>query len=329
MLKIRKAIIITQQPTEKQPQRNKTLYFPYVNECVVSDSFDTLTGTGTVILPQNLRYQNRNIYEGENPLVMRGDRIEIQAGYFPKIKTIFTGYISKISNNIPIELKCEDEMWQLKQQLSPNLSYEDVNLRTLIARVLSNTNQPFKSINAGLGKIRIQGANIGKVLNVLRDNYGIYSFMRDGVLLVGLPYYPDDALTQTILFERQIIETDMEYLRKEDVRVSVKGVLINGSEKQEFNFGDETGEQRTVFQYGGTYDDLKRTCDSFLEQMNYTGYYGKFTTFLEPRMRHGDYVRLVSYKLPERNGTYLIKDVQTSFGINGGRQTVELERRVL
>lgn len=328
MLRLRKGITITQVPTTANPTRNKVLYFPYINECTITDSFDTLTGGATLILPQNIKYQNRNIYEGANPLVMRGDRVKLEAGYFPKQKILFEGYISRISNNIPIEILCEDEMFVLKQKISPNLSFESVNLRTLMARVLTNTNQAFRAINADLGMVRIQEASIGKVLNTLRDKYGLYSFMRDGVLLVGLPYYPDDAVEQTILFERQIIENNMQYLRSEDVKVKVKGVLISGSSQQEISVGDETGDLRTVFQYGGTLDELQRLCNSYLEQMNYTGYYGKFTTFLEPRMRHGDYVKLVSYKLPERNGTYLIKSVETSFGINGGRQIVELERRI-
>lgn len=329
MLRLRKKITITQVPTDKNPLRNKVLYFPFINECRIGDSFDTLTGGATLVLPQNIKYQNRNIYEGSDPLVMRGDKVKIEAGYFPKQKVLFEGYISKISNNIPIEIQCEDEMFLLKQKISPNLSFEDVNLRTLMARVLVNTNQPFRAINANLGMVRIQEASIGKVLNTLRDKYGLYSFIRDGVLLVGLPYYPDDAIEQTILFERQIIENNMQYLRSEDVKVKVKGVLISGATQQEISVGDEMGDLRTVFQYSGTLDELRRLCNSYLEQMNYTGWYGKFTTFLEPRMRHGDYVRLVSYKLPERNGTYLIKSVDTTFGINGGRQIVELERRIL
>lgn len=330
MLRIRKGITVTQQPSELYPNRNKVLFFPYVNTCTISDSFDTFTGAATIILPQNIKYQNRNIYEGSDPMLMRGDKIKIEAGYHPKIKTIFTGYISKISNNVPIEVKCEDEMFLLKQTISPNLSYKSVNLRTFIGRLLENTNIPFTAINTTLGAIRVNQSNITKVLQVLRETYGIYSFFRDGVLKVGLPYYPNEAVEQTILMERQIISNDMEYLRKEDVKVKVKGVLINAdNSRTEIFVGDEDGELRTVFQYGGTTDEIKEVCNRFLEQMNYTGYYGKFTTFLEPRMRHGDYVRLVSYKLPERNGTYLIKDVETSFGVNGGRQIVELERRIL
>jgi len=330
MLRIRKGITVTQVPTQAHPNRNKVLFFPYVNVCTVSDSFDTLTGSATIILPQNLKYQNRNIYEGVDPMMMRGDKIKIEAGYYPKIKTLFTGYISKIGNNIPIEVKCEDEMFILKQKISPNLSYKTVNLRTFIARLLEGTNIPFTASNIDLGAIRVNQSNIAKVLQVLRDTYGIYSFFRDGVLKVGLPYYPNEAIEQTILMERQIISNDMEYLRKEDVKVKVKGVLINpDNSKTEIFVGDEDGELRTVFQVGGTTAELKELCNRFLEQMNYTGYYGKFTTFLEPRLRHGDYVRLVSYKLPERNGTYLVKDVETSFGVNGGRQIIELERKIL
>ena len=62
----------------------------------------------------------------------RGDKIKIIAAYHPNETVIFTGYIAKINNNVPIELLCEDEMFLLKQAISPNLSYKSVDLNTFI-----------------------------------------------------------------------------------------------------------------------------------------------------------------------------------------------------
>jgi len=50
--------------------------------------------------------------------------------------------------------------------------------------------------------------------------------------------------------------------------------------------------------------------------------------FYSQRVQQGDYAILNSYEYPERTGTYLIKSVNTTFGVDGGRQEIELERRI-
>lgn len=310
--------------------RADKFYFDAVNKVTVTRSFDKQTQTASVTLPRNFNYNKRNIYEGENALMRRGDRIIITAAYQPNETVIFTGYISKINNNVPIELLCEDEMFLIKQAIAPNLSYKSVNLRTFVANMLSNTSTPFKAINAELGKIRMQGASIGKVLQVLRDDYGLYSFFKDGILRVGLPFYKDEAQTAIFQFELMCKDgTTLTYLKKDDVKVQIKGVLIANNERTEYTYGDPTGDLRTEFQLGGTKADLDLKCNSFLEQANYTGYYGAFKTFLEPLVVPGDYAILKSWKYPERDGKYLIKSVQTELSTSeGGKQVIELERRI-
>ena len=310
--------------------RSDTLYFDKVNKAKVTRSYDKQTQTASVTLPRNVQYNKKNIYEGANAIMRRGDKIKIIAAYFPNETVIFEGYISKINNNVPIELLCEDAMFLLKQVIAPNLSYKSVNLRTFIAKVLTNTNIPFKAINAELGQIRLQGASVGKVLQVLRDQYGLYSYFVNGILRVGLAFYPADAKEAVFLFELMVKDgMNLTYLKKDDVKVQIKGILVTNNAREEYIYGDPTGGIRTVFQYGGTKDDLDLKCNSFLEQANYTGYYGSFKTFLEPLVVPGDYAIVDSWKYPERKGKYLIKSVTTEVSTSeGGKQTIELERRI-
>lgn len=310
--------------------RGDTFYFDKINSITITRSWDNQTQTAKVILPRNVQYNKRNIYEGANAIMRRGDKITITGAYHPNETVVFTGYISKINNNVPIELQCEDEMFLLKQTISPNLTYKSVNLRTLVAKMLTNTSLPFKAINAELGPIRLQGASVGKVLQTLRDQYGLYSYFVDGVLRVGLAYYPNEANTGVFLFELMVKDgMNLTYLKKDDVKVQVKGIIIKDNAREEYIYGDATGDTRTVFQYGGTKSDLDLKCNSFLEQSNYTGYYGGFRTFLEPIMKPGDYALVDSYKYPERKGKYLIKEVSTTISTSeGGKQTIELERKI-
>lgn len=310
--------------------RSDTFTFANVSKVSVSRSYDKQTQTASVTLPRNVNYNKKNIYEGANALMRRGDKIKITAAYHPNETVIFQGYISKINNNVPVELLCEDEMFLLKQVIAPNLSYKTVNLRTFISKMLENTSTPFKAINAELGQIRLQGASVGKVLQVLRDQYGLYSFFVNGVLRVGLPFYKEEAMKAVFLFELMVKDgMNLTYLKKDDVKIQIKGILIKNNAREEFIYGDPTGDIRTVFQYGGTKADLDLKCNSFLEQANYTGYYGSFKTFLEPLVVPGDYAVVDSWKYPERKGKYLIKSVTTEVSVtDGGKQTIELERRI-
>lgn len=329
MLRLQQHVLITQVPTKTEPNRNKVLYFPAIKNVTINETFDDLTNTAQVVLPRNLKFEDRNIYEGDDPLIRRGDKIKLSAGYAPNMETRFEGYISKIDNNVPVELKCEDAMWLLKQRIVPNKTFQNAKLTEVLEYITKGADVQFYCTEVKGFDLRINEASIGTILKKLRDELGIYSWFRNGELYVGLAYYPDLAKAQTFLFEKSIIESNLEYLKKDDVKIKVKGILVNeDNTREEISVGDADGDLRTVFQYGGTIDNLKDTIKSFLEQSNYTGYYGSFTTFLEPKVTHGDYAILNSYKYPERKGKYLIKSVTTSFGVDGGRQEIELERRI-
>jgi hypothetical protein len=310
--------------------RNAIYEWFEINNIRIEKSWDKQTQTATILLPRNLKYNDKNIYEGQNPLLRRGDKVEIFGGYYPNLTPLFNGYISKIGNNVPVEILCEDEMFILKQSIAPNISYESVNLRTLVGKILENTNIPYEALDAQIGAIRTQKASVGLILQKLRTDYGLFSYFKNGKLRVGLAYYQSESNTETILFERQMIDTgNLRYLKKDDVKVKLEGVIIkNDNSREEYNYGDPTGELRTIFQYGGTKAELDLKANLFLEQMNYTGYYGSFLTFIEPKVEPGDFVQLDSYIYPERKGKYVVKSVTSEIGMGGGRQNIELERRI-
>jgi hypothetical protein len=310
--------------------RNAIYEWFEINNIRIEKSWDKQTQTATILLPRNLKYNDKNIYEGQNPLLRRGDKVEIFGGYYPNLTPLFSGYISKIGNNVPVEILCEDEMFILKQSIAPNISYESVNLRTLVGKILENTNISYEALDAQIGAIRTQKASVGLVLQKLRTDYGLFSYFKNGKLRVGLAYYQSESNTETILFERQMIDTgNLRYLKKDDVKVKLEGVIIKSdNSREEYNYGDPTGELRTIFQYGGTKAELDLKANLFLEQMNYTGYYGSFLTFIEPKIEPGDFVQLDSYIYPERKGKYVVKSVTSEIGMGGGRQNIELERRI-
>jgi hypothetical protein len=61
-----------------------------------------------------------------------------------------------------------------------------------------------------------------------------------------------------------------------------------------------------------------------LAKYYYNGFRGKFTTFAIPNIKLGDYIALEDRVLPDRNGFYVVKAVERSGGVGGGRQVIEL-----
>ena len=91
--------------------------------------------------------------------------------------------------------------------------------------------------------------------------------------------------------------------------------------QQDKIFGGDTIEQITVNQSS---DSLKKWVDNMLPTLTYNGYRGDVHTFGEPAINHGDIINLVSNKLPERNGKYLVKSVKITDGVEGYFQTLTL-----
>ena len=86
-----------------------------------------------------------------------------------------------------------------------------------------------------------------------------------------------------------------------------------------------------TMQYPGakTIEDLKSQATAEIKKYYYTGLKGKFTTFGIPFTKVGDNAQIVDPILPERNGLYKVKSVDYSAGVNGIRQVIELDYKIL
>ena len=113
------------------------------------------------------------------------------------------------------------------------------------------------------------------------------------------------------------------------VRLKVKAISINrDNTKTEIELGDPEGEQRTSTYYNVSKKDLTEFATRDLERFRYIGFRGSFKTFGEPVVRHGDIIQVVDPTIADRNGRYIIKSVETTFGQNGYKQKIELEAKV-
>lgn len=355
MLKCISKITITNQDT------NKPLSLDFITDVDVKTSYDKMTNTATVVFPRNINYEGENIFTGRNALFRRKDRIKIELGYSPKLRTIFEGYITKIGASNPIKIECEDLMFSLKNSKitfpnktgvittsnsgrvlkTPITVTSNVTLSQLMDYIMPNdinysiivSNSTGTGVlnDVNLGKFTATNVSITEILDTLRSDYGLYSYFQNNVLYVGLPINASSSNTEEFAFEETIIDgNDLEYQQADDLNLKVVAISMQSDNtKKQIEIGDNDGSQRTYYTYNSTDDELKVFANLKLKEIKYTGYNGKFMTFGEPHVKHGDIAKITSKKYPEQDGYYTIVGVDYKMSVDDGyKQTIDIGRFV-
>jgi hypothetical protein len=311
-----------------------TQSFDYVNELEVVSTWDKLTDTATIRLPKKARFEKdgeiiANLISGENPLFKRGLSCYIDSGYSGQSARRFEGYLSKIIPDSPLKLELQDSMYLLKQKTIKAYSKEGLTLKTLLKDITKGIIEVEINQNFTIGKYAITTATIAQVLEHLRKNYGVVSYIRDNKLQSGFAY-PLQQIDNVKIVEINIDNvgidiSDLYYNRDDDERIKIKAISIYpDNTRSEIIEGDTDGGERTQYFYNLSVEDLKIQAKERLKKIKFTGYKGSFTTFINPIIRHGDAVKIISDK-PDREGVYMVKKVVTRSGVEGGRQTVYLD----
>ncbi len=301
--------------------------FATVESVEIESSWDTLTDTCRISLPRKLSWKGKPIAWTNQSLIRRGDPVKVTLGYDDDNKPVFEGYVHTIQADDPVVLECQDAAWLLKRNTITR-SWDEVELHDLLRAVLPSE-LPFEAPTVELGPFRISQATAAQVLAALREDYFLKSWFRAGKLYCGLAYVPELQSTWVIRMERNVPEHNLEYMRKEDVSIRLKMVSIfpDGS-KQEYETGDEEGEQRTMYYHSMTTAQMKALADQEIERLRYEGWRGSFTTFGEPFIQHGDVIDLRSESYPERDGRYLVRQVVYRYGMDGYFQEVTLDAKI-
>lgn len=312
--------------------------FDFVTNVEFSESVDELTSGGFIDIPRNIVFKKdnqvvQNIVEGANALFKRGDAVTIKLGYEPNLNTYFEGFVSMIRPGFPLRFEIEDPMYTLKETRVQPLNLKNTTLENLIQQLPITS--PTAILDAGLGNFRISKlTTVAQVLSYIKDTYGLSAYFRpDGTLSVGLAFDIENVNTDNapvFSFGRNIIDDkNLMYQRSDDQRIRLTAVsILPNNTKIEIDLGDDQGEQRTVFQYNVSEADLRTFATEQLDKLKYEGFTGSFETFLEPQVRKGEAIEIINDAFPEKNGIYLVRSVRTNFGQGGGRQFIELERKI-
>jgi hypothetical protein len=192
--------------------------------------------------------------------------------------------------------------------------------------------------DVNLGQFRATNASVAKILEALKDKYGLYSRFRDDKLIVGFQYDASNTNTYKFEFDKVvpwgiIDDSDLTYQIAEDVSIKVVAKLMGlNNTFEEVTVGDTDGAQRTLhFYWDGVTTpkpNIKELAEKELSNSRYDGYRGSFETFGYYPIQAGDVATLSSAQFPERDGDYLVKSVRETLGMGGIRQVITIGNKI-
>ena len=309
--------------------RKEEIIIRKVSAVYISSSFRELTGRAEITLPRKVKRSNTNVNFFDNFNVKQvfrpGDPVIINLGYDGELQEEFRGYVASVSADIPIVIKCEDEMWKLKR-IPVNYSAASTTLEKLLRAIC-----PGYDIDAlegvPLGDIRLAKTTVGKVLEKLKQDFNLYSYMNGKQLVCG-KYYAKNTSKPSVNFrlERNLVDNGLTYRSKEDIIVKIKAIsILRDGSKLDFEIGEEGGDRLDLTYYNITVKaELERLAKLDYEKRKQDGFDGSITAFGLPQVMHSWKANLVSTMYPDRNGLYYVEGVEKTFDERGYRQEIKL-----
>ena len=329
MLKLISNITITQQS-------GGVYNLKQISKLEIKKSRDTLTNTATITLPRNLKLFQNNRKTDLNSILVRGSKIVIDLGYEQNhndiiqsgLKTEFTGYITELGSGVPVEIKCQDEMWNLKKNTFTH-SWKNAALDDIVKYIYDGARDI-----VGLNVNNYQCANktAAQIFEELKSFKERFYFDSAGVLkgeFAGKTTKSNKSGLEEVYYDfaKNIIKNDLVYKLKKDapIKLIATSNLDNGK-KIEIVLGDTNGEVHTLNYYNMDQNNLQIIAGNEIGRLWYDGYRGTFTQFGVPFVEPGYVAVLHDALYPEHDGAYLIEAIETTFGIDGFRRKVQLER---
>ncbi|MDL2314765.1 hypothetical protein LJC16_00720 [Bacteroidales bacterium OttesenSCG-928-C19] len=304
-----------------------------VNSFKITEDINAISNTAEIVIPHNYeKLDGKHILEQ----IKVGDPVLIRSGYYAgtylNMADEFVGYIREIESEMPIKIHCDDESYIL-QQTNYVKSYPNAKLKDVLTDIIPKSIK-VECPDVTLGDFQIDNQSAFTVLNTLKEEYGIYSKLRNGVLKVNLRDLIDvnekeNVHTYTLnpgVAEGSIIKkSELKYKRKEDFQLRVKATAMQDYTKKNGKagvkkFSVEVGsKQHNASQINVTYPgkvsekDLQEFATSIYNKRCYDGFTGSITGFGLPRTHAGDSLVINSNTDNEKKGKYLIEKVEISY----------------
>lgn len=306
---------------ELKDRQGGTLVIRHFQEVMIEQTFKQFTQFAEIVIARKLMItedQDLSAY------IKVGTKVEIHLGYNGDLVKEFEGYVTRVSANIPVVIRVEDEMWKAKR-IPVNYVGANLTLERLLKDLVKD--YEVEALEVEVGDVRFSQTNLGAVLEKLESEWKLYSYF-DGKKLVCGKYYArhTDEVSYIFNMERNVVNDSLNYRKKEDVilKIDATSILANG-DKITFSMGDEGGDVMTLAYYNIKVEaELEKKVKEDYERAKLGGFEGIFTAFGIPSVAFGRKLELSSDFYGDRNGDYYIEGVKKTFSNGGYRQEIRL-----
>ena len=307
---------------------DKTYRLGLLESCEINCDVDNLADTATIVLPEGVLNQVFNLEEN----IKRGSEVIIQLGYNDDLKTEFTGYVQRITNDGSLIIHCEDSLFLFRVAV-PDKEFKNVTLKQIAEYLVQNVDPSF-TVNCDYGityeKFIIHQATAFDVLKKLQDETkGNIYFDNENKVLHIHPAYTEIGSKVNYSFHVNIENSSLEYKQKEDKKVEITIESTDSKGKVKSVTVGTTGGDKTTLKVGAMNEaDMKKVAESALQKQMYDGYDGSFDGWLIPVVKPTDSAHVEDVDYPYKTGSYYVKAVTTKFSSSGGVRTVKLGIRL-
>lgn len=302
----------------------KEIVLTRINSVKIESTWEILTDTATIVIPRNVIDFEKNSVK---TVFKKGDPVEIYLGYDEKLLLEFTGFISEVSADIPIKIKCDDFMYLLKKH-TVNVSMRSTKLLDLI-KLIVPAGIEYDVADMNLGTKRFPNTTAAKILEELQGE-NIYSYFVGKKLIVGKIYSDNTEDAVVFNFSQNVVDNALQYKNKEDVIIKIIATsTLPKGKKLKAEFGDDFGQEQHLSYYNITLEaELLKLAKADYDKYKVEGFEGNITAFGIPSVKHGMKAQVISYQYPDRKGLYFIKKVVKEFDDSPKyRQIIDLDKK--
>lgn len=294
----------------------------------VHRSVELLSDTATVTLPA----AQMNVALEVEDRLHRGDAVSIRFGYEEGgLAEEFRGWLLRVgTDGGNITLECEDDLFAFRKEL-PDEVLQKVTLADLLGKVVAGIGQGYAvecSYSWTYAKFVIKDATGYDVLKKVQEECGADIYLQDGTLHVHAP--GEVVGTERLYdFALNVEKADLTYRRAADkkMKVVVKALLPDGTTR-EVEVGSTGGDKVEIKCPTSDEASMKLRGELELKRRSFDGYDGSITTWLIPGCLPGDSATLHDGDYPQKDGSYFVRAVTTTFSKEGGSRKIELGFRI-
>ncbi len=299
----------------------RKITFENVNRVRITESVKELGDSAVVVVPRNWKKLN-----GKNVLdyLSVGDQVKIELGYNGEYNTEFTGYLGEVVSDAPLKLMIDSELYPLRFN-SWKKTWSNVKLAELLSYVAPDCTIECPDVE--LGSFSINDESTYDVLFKLKENYYLYSYIKDDVLHCHLKYTRGETTHQyTIGGNTKKGENNLKYHRKEDVKVKVKVISSqrNGTKLTSEVGSNDYNANQIIIKYPPniSQSQLDEYAKAIYNKYAFDGYSGTIKGWGYPLTHCGDNLKIVDTEEPERAGTYVIEKVVINYNLKSGYERI-------